>query len=525
MTRALLGAGAALLAVLLHGCGSSPESGSASNNSALQRLDAGTCPNSIIDHRGRDASGAYRYGSATGTAATGSLRQRELDNCAAALARGDTAALQTLVAYYRGTGEQRALAATMATYIENGEDREALGRSATYLYQAYASGELGVPRDPALAFRFLGIAVNNGSDALRLLYAQELLQRGLYDDALRYLQAAAADSAPPEQQCDALLDLGYLYFGASERHENWNLGYYYWQSGLALAHSPRWGSCAEDNFVYGERYARETQRLKFVQARVEAMSSAQRQVIDQARDDPARGAGFVAQLSFVRPANAPSAPVAAANGSPPSSAAATLAGSTPRWRALTAPVCDLRGSATPLAWSDLFERNAGAIWTLDSRNGSSATQGSAVAVAPRQLITNCHLIKHPQNIQLLRVGQSLTARLLAADTAGDRCILSVERDLPVYVWASRSERLLKVGEDVAAIGNPKGLETSLSRGIVAQKRARDGLQLIQTDAAISSGSSGGGLFDRAGNLVGITTFTISEGQSLNFAIAIDEFCR
>ena len=98
-------------------------------------------------------------------------------------------------------------------------------------------------------------------------------------------------------------------------------------------------------------------------------------------------------------------------------------------------------------------------------------------------------------------------------------------NLPTYVRRGRSYTAVKIGEDVAAIGNPKGLETSLSRGIVGQKRSRDGLRLIQTDAAISSGSSGGGLFNRSGYLVGITTFTIAEGQSLNFAIAIDEFCR
>jgi serine protease Do len=86
-------------------------------------------------------------------------------------------------------------------------------------------------------------------------------------------------------------------------------------------------------------------------------------------------------------------------------------------------------------------------------------------------------------------------------------------------------RELLVGEDVAAIGNPKGLDTSLSRGLVAQKRNKKGHGYIQTDAALSSGSSGGGLFDTAGNLVGVTTFKVASGESLNFAIAIDEFCR
>ncbi|EEB78049.1 hypothetical protein GPB2148_2681 [marine gamma proteobacterium HTCC2148] len=103
--------------------------------------------------------------------------------------------------------------------------------------------------------------------------------------------------------------------------------------------------------------------------------------------------------------------------------------------------------------------------------------------------------------------------------------MEVGNNLPAYVRRGRGYTAVKIGENVAAISNPKGLETSLSRGIVGQKRSRGGLRLIQTDAAISSGSSGGGLFDRSGYLMGITTFTIAEGQSLNFAIAIDEFCR
>jgi hypothetical protein len=82
----------------------------------------------------------------------------------------------------------------------------------------------------------------------------------------------------------------------------------------------------------------------------------------------------------------------------------------------------------------------------------------------------------------------------------------------------RASNTLAVGERVYAIGSPQGLELSLSEGIVSGLRpARDG-KLIQTTAAISHGSSGGGLFDAAGHLIGITTFTIRDSQGLNFAI-------
>ena len=79
---------------------------------------------------------------------------------------------------------------------------------------------------------------------------------------------------------------------------------------------------------------------------------------------------------------------------------------------------------------------------------------------------------------------------------------------------------LKVGERVYAVGSPKGLELSLSEGIVSQLRGGPP-PIIQTTAAVSPGSSGGGLFNAEGELVGITTFQMEEGQNLNFALPVE----
>ena len=77
---------------------------------------------------------------------------------------------------------------------------------------------------------------------------------------------------------------------------------------------------------------------------------------------------------------------------------------------------------------------------------------------------------------------------------------------------------LATGERVYAVGAPEGLELTFSEGVISALRDSEGARMIQTSAAISPGSSGGGLFDAAGNLVGITTFYLKEGQSLNFAL-------
>ena len=82
---------------------------------------------------------------------------------------------------------------------------------------------------------------------------------------------------------------------------------------------------------------------------------------------------------------------------------------------------------------------------------------------------------------------------------------------------------LKVGERVYTVGAPSGLERTLGEGIISGLRDSSEGQFIQTTALISPGSSGGGLFDRSGNLIGVTTFLLKEAQAINFAIAAEDF--
>jgi hypothetical protein len=80
---------------------------------------------------------------------------------------------------------------------------------------------------------------------------------------------------------------------------------------------------------------------------------------------------------------------------------------------------------------------------------------------------------------------------------------------------------LRIGQRVYAIGAPQGLELTISEGIVSSLREVPGGSVIQTTAPISPGSSGGGLFDLSGRLVGIMTFQHRYGQNLNFALPAD----
>lgn len=107
------------------------------------------------------------------------------------------------------------------------------------------------------------------------------------------------------------------------------------------------------------------------------------------------------------------------------------------------------------------------------------------------------------------------------DRKKDICFIISEVKLRPLT-STRNYSTLKVGEKVYAIGSPRGLKNSFSQGLISGRRTYRGVSVIQTSAAISAGSSGGALFDAQGRLIGITTYKITTGESLNFAIAIDE---
>ena len=172
---------------------------------------------------------------------------------------------------------------------------------------------------------------------------------------------------------------------------------------------------------------------------------------------------------------------------------------------------------------ELFETVASAMWVVQAERMSGGRfQGSAVVVSPDYLLTNCHVVNGAASITLTHKETSFRATLVSANIGADRCILRSDRKLE-SVAPIREYSALKVGERVYSIGAPFGLELTLSDGLLSGKRTHAGVRLVQTSAPISSGSSGGGLFDAYGNLVGISTFLLKDSQNLNFAIAAEDY--
>ena len=153
--------------------------------------------------------------------------------------------------------------------------------------------------------------------------------------------------------------------------------------------------------------------------------------------------------------------------------------------------------------------------------------GSGVIVSPSGvIITNHHVVGEADAIKVLLSDKSeFTAELIGTDPKSDLAVLRIDAtNLPTIPWAD-SDRL-QVGEYVLAIGNPFGLNQTVTMGIVsAVGRARMGIaeyeDFIQTDAAINPGNSGGPLVNARGEVVGINTAIFSRsGGSMGIGFAV-----
>ncbi len=149
-------------------------------------------------------------------------------------------------------------------------------------------------------------------------------------------------------------------------------------------------------------------------------------------------------------------------------------------------------------------------------SGRIVGRGSGVFLERDLLVTSCHVIARGSTFVAVQRQQRARGRLAAYDEQRDLCALRVEGldATPARVGAGASAR---VGQRVYAIGTPEGFEHTLSEGLVSGLRQSAAGPYIQITAPLSDGSSGGGLFDNEGRLIGITTFVYSSGQNLNFA--------
>jgi 2-alkenal reductase len=153
------------------------------------------------------------------------------------------------------------------------------------------------------------------------------------------------------------------------------------------------------------------------------------------------------------------------------------------------------------------------------------------------IVTNAHVVDEAEAIVVWPAsGQQLHADLVGSAPSFDLGVLKIKgmtaQPVPVAVGVSND---LKVGQSAFAIGSPFGLEQTLTAGVIGSVRrqlptgkGRSIANIIQTDAAITRGSSGGPLFDALGRLIGVNTIAYSNtelGTSFGFAIPVDTVSR
>jgi S1-C subfamily serine protease len=163
-----------------------------------------------------------------------------------------------------------------------------------------------------------------------------------------------------------------------------------------------------------------------------------------------------------------------------------------------------------------------------THKGSHRGSGSGFAFTPDGLIlTNSHVIHGASRIRIEATqGSAADAELIGEDSHTDTALIRARVELaPLSLGSSRN---LRVGQLAIAIGNPFGFECSVTAGVVSAlgRSLRTGTgrlvdNVIQTDAALNPGNSGGPLCDSAGRVIGMNTAIIASAQGICFATAVD----
>ena len=184
----------------------------------------------------------------------------------------------------------------------------------------------------------------------------------------------------------------------------------------------------------------------------------------------------------------------------------------------------------PTSLAPLVKAVRPGVVNLSTSNGaSSRSLGSGFIISPEGLVvTNNHVIERAQSIRVrLADGRELDAALVGRDPSTDLALLRLQGAgavaLPT-VYLGDSDQL-EVGDWVVAIGNPFGLDTSVTHGIISARERVIGVgpfdDFIQTNALINPGNSGGPLFNVKGEVVGVCTAIVTQAQGIGFALPIN----
>jgi len=163
---------------------------------------------------------------------------------------------------------------------------------------------------------------------------------------------------------------------------------------------------------------------------------------------------------------------------------------------------------------------AAAVYKIRVKRDGQVADGSAVLVAPGRLLTACHVIRSAQSIKAGRAETQWEAFPAKADIKHDMCILEVPELAAAAPAVIGQTETLELGDRVIAVGYPRGGKKDTSFGELRGLHAFDGANVLQVSAQFDRGTSGGGLFDASGRLIGIIGFKAIAGGNFNFALPL-----
>ena len=177
--------------------------------------------------------------------------------------------------------------------------------------------------------------------------------------------------------------------------------------------------------------------------------------------------------------------------------------------------------------ADAIEAAADSVFMLEvysSSNRKIAVGSGFVAFDPSVLVTNFHVIEDGAYVVAVSDDQEqfLISRKCCADKKRDIAILKFDQPGRAAPLKLDTDGNLKRSQKVVAIGSPAGLRNTISIGNISAFYTQEGKNWIQFTAPISSGSSGGALFNNEGEVIGVTTATYASAQNINMAVRISE---
>jgi len=148
--------------------------------------------------------------------------------------------------------------------------------------------------------------------------------------------------------------------------------------------------------------------------------------------------------------------------------------------------------------------------------------GSGFFLSSDTIVTNEHVVAGHSSVTVrTHDGVERPGRVVTRQASVDLATVKLMQAVPQRALIAGRSTDVRVGQEVLAIGSPLGIENTVTRGIVSGIRRVGTVTLLQTDAAVNPGNSGGPLLNRQGQVVGITTLKLSRAEQMSFAVAID----